>query len=355
MPTGKPRKDKIIMSNWRLIGQDNVVAFLAKSLEKGSLCHAYLFSAPEHSGKTALALKLAQTLNCTGSEPPCGVCEPCRRISAGIHSDVQIIGLAVNDEGKSKTEVTIEQIRAINHAASMPPYEGKSRVFIIDEADRMSTGAANALLKTLEEPPPNVVFVLTTSRENLVPETIRSRCVKLRLASAPRTEISRYLEKDLGFSAERAGLLARLSQGRAGWAIIAAADETVLSERKENLGSFTEALESGFDYRFELAARLATRFGKSRAEIYRMLDQWLSFCRDLLLVKLDIKDEVVNTDYMASLEAFASRVGTLEARSLIGSLSSTRHYLEQNASARLALEVLMLGLPLLGGSLKKSG
>jgi len=343
------------MSNWRLIGQDNVVAFLAKSLESGGLCHAYLFSAPEHSGKTALALKLAQALNCTSSEPPCGVCEPCRRIASGIHSDVQFIGLTVNDEGKSKTEVTIEQIRGINHAASLPPYEGKCRVFIIEEADRMSTGAANALLKTLEEPLPKVVFVLTTSRENLVPETVRSRCVRLRLASAPRKEISHYLEKDLGFSAERAGLLARLSQGRAGWAIIAAADDTVLAERKENLDRFIEALESGFEYRFELAARLATRFGKSRAEIYRLLDQWLSFCRDMMLVKLDIKDEVVNTDYISSLETLTSRVGTTEARSLIGSLSSTRQYLEQNASARLALEVLMLGLPLLGGSLKKSG
>jgi DNA polymerase-3 subunit delta' len=343
------------MSNWRLIGQDNVVVFLAKSLEKGGLCHAYLFSAPEHTGKTALALKLAQTLNCTGSEPPCGGCEACRRIGAGIHSDVQVIGLTVNEEGKSKTEVTIEQIRAINHAASLPPYEGKCRVFIIEEAERMSTGAANALLKTLEEPPPKVVFVLTTSRENLVPETIKSRCVRLRLASAPRKEISRYLEKDLGFSAERAGLLARLSQGRAGWAIIAAADDTVLIERKENLDRFIEALESGFEYRFELAARLATRFGKSRAEIYRLLDQWLSFCRDMMLIKLDIKDEVVNTDYVPSLEALSSRLGTIEARSVIGSLSSTRQYLEQNASARLALEVLMLGLPLLGGSLKKSG
>jgi len=343
------------VTNWRLIGQDNIVAFLAKSLENGNLCHAYLFSAPEHSGKTALAIRLAQTLNCIGSDPPCGVCEPCRRIASGIHSDVQVIGLAVNDEGKSKTEVTIEQIRAINHASSMPPYEGKCRVFIIEEADRMSTGAANALLKTLEEPPPNVVFVLTTSRENLVPETVRSRCVKLKLASAPRTEISQYLEKDLGFSAERAGLLARLSQGRAGWAIIAAADDAVLAERKENLDRFAETLESDFDFRFELAARLATRFGKSRVEIYRMLDQWLSFCRDLLLIKLDINDEVVNTDYMAALERLSSRVGTTEARSIIGSLSNTRQYLEQNASPRLALEVLMLGLPLLGGSLKKSG
>jgi DNA polymerase-3 subunit delta' len=343
------------MSNWRLIGQDNVVAFLAKSLEKGGLCHAYLFSAPEHTGKTALALKLAQTLNCTGNEPPCGGCEPCRRIGAGIHSDVQIIGLSVNEEGKSKTEITIEQVRAINHAASLPPFEGKCRVFIIEEAERMSTGAANALLKTLEEPPPKVVFVLTTSRENFVPETIRSRCVKLRLAAAPRKEITRYLEHDLGFSAERAGLLARLSQGRAGWAIVAAADDAVLTERKENLDRFIEALESGFEYRFDLAARLATRFGKSRAEIYRLLDQWLSFCRDMLLVKLDIKDEVVNTDYEPALGQFASRVGTAEARALIGSLSSTRQYLEQNASARLALEVLMLGLPLLGGSLKKSG
>ncbi len=343
------------MSKWRLIGQDNVVAFLARSLEKGGLAHAYLFSAPEHSGKTALALRLAQALNCTGEASPCGVCEPCRRIAAGIHADVQVIGVAVSEEGKSKVEVSIDQVRAINRAASLPPFEGKCRVFIIEEAERMSTGAANALLKTLEEPPPKVVFVLTTARENLLPETIRSRCLKLRLSAAPRKEISNYLEQQLGFSTERAGLLARLSQGRAGWAIVAAGDETVLAERRENLDRFTLALESGYDLRFDLAAKLAQRFGQKRAEVYRLLDQWLSLCRDILLVKLDIKDAVVNTDYEGRIEALASRLGTADVRSLIGSLAATRQQLEQNASARLALEVLMLGLPLLGGSLKKSG
>jgi DNA polymerase-3 subunit delta' len=343
------------MSKWRLIGQDNVVAFLAGSLEKGGLAHAYLFSAPEHSGKTALALKLAQALNCTGDSPPCGGCEPCRRIAAGIHADVQVIGVATSEEGKSKVELSIEQVRAINHAASLPPFEGRCRVFILEEAERMSIGAANALLKTLEEPPPKVVFVLTTARENLLPETVRSRCLKLRLSAAPRREISRFLEEELGFTAERAGLLARLSQGRAGWAIVAAGDEAVLSERRENLDRFVEALESGYDMRFDLAAKLAQRFGKTRAEVYRLLEQWLSFCRDVLLVKLDIKDEVVNTDYEASLEALSARLGTADVRSLIGSLVGARQHLEQNASARLALEVLMLGLPLLGGSLKANG
>ncbi len=344
------------MSKWRLIGQDNVVAFLAKSLEKGGLAHAYLFSAPEHSGKTALALKLAQALNCTGEAPPCGVCEPCRRIAAGIHSDVQIINAATpSDDGKIRVDIAKSQIDGVIHAASLPPFEGKCRVFIIEEAERMSIGAANALLKTLEEPPPKVVFVLTTARENLLPETIRSRCLKLRLTAAPRQEISRYLEESLGFSTERAGLLARLSQGRAGWAIVAAGDETILAERRENLDRFTLALESGYDLRFDLAAKLAQRFGQKRAEVYRLLDQWLSLCRDILLVKLDIKDAVVNTDYEERLEALASRLSTPDVRSLIGSLAATRQHLEQNASARLALEVLMLGLPLLGGSLKKSG
>lgn len=344
------------MADWQIIGQKNVAAFLAKSLEKGVLCHAYLLTAPEHSGKTALALKLAQALNCTGDNSPCGGCESCRRITAGIHADVRLISVqAADEDGKNRVELSIEQVREINHAVSLPPFEGKFRVIIIDEAERLSTGAANALLKTLEEPPPGVVFILTTVRENQLPETIRSRCMKLRLAAAPRREIVRFLEHGLGFPAERADLLARLSQGRAGWAIAAARDEGLQLERRDNLLKLTDALDSGFDFRFELADKLSQRFGKTRTEIYRLLDQWLSFCRDILLVKLDIKEEVINTDYEIITAELASRITAAEAQRLIGSLNATRRHLEQNASPRLALEVLMLNLPVIKGSTNRIG
>lgn len=344
------------MADWQIIGQRNAAAFLAKSFEKGTLSHAYLLAAPEHSGKTTLALKLAQALNCTGKDPPCSGCEPCRRIAAGTHADVRLYTIQTGgDDGKNKVELSIEQVREINHAVSLPPFEGRYRVIIIDEAERMSTGAANALLKTLEEPPPGVVFILTTVKENQLPETIRSRCMKLKLAAAPRQEIAQYLERSLGFSAEQADLLARLSNGRAGWAISAARDEGLQLERRENLLRFTEALGAGFAIRFELAEKFSQRFGKTRAEIYRLLDQWVSFCRDILLLKLDIKEEVVNTDYEVIAAELASGITAGEAMRLIGSLTAARRHLEQNASPRLTLEVLMLNLPVVKGSPKRIG
>ncbi|MEN8614505.1 DNA polymerase III subunit [Dehalogenimonas sp. THU2] len=346
-------------SGWHLIGQDNVVTYLARSLKAGALSHAYLLSAPENSGKTTLAIKLAQVLNCIGvmiDGAPCEECEPCRRIAERQHSDVQIINIYTgNESGKSRVELSIEQVRGVTHAASMPPYEGRYRVFIIEDAEKLSTGAANALLKTLEEPSPQVLFVLTTSKENQLPETVRSRCVKLRLAAAPRTEISRFLEDELGFTASRADLLSRLSQGRAGWAIMAAKEESVLDERRDNLDRFFEAIEGSYDGRFDLAAKLAQRFSQKRDEVYRLLEQWLFLARDILLQKLDITDGIINTDYEIPVAGLAERLSITEIRSLIGSLAGTLQHLEQNASARLALEVLMLSMPLPGGSLKKSG
>ncbi|AKG53493.1 DNA polymerase III subunits gamma and tau [Dehalogenimonas sp. WBC-2] len=346
-------------SRWQLIGHDNIVSFLTHSLSAGSFSHAYLLSAPEHSGKTAMALKLAQTLNCVELMPgmrPCGECQQCLRIAHGQHTDVQVINVVASaDEGKNRVELSIEQIRGIIHAASMPPYEGKYRVFIIEEAEKLSHGAANALLKTLEEPPPQVIFVLTTARENMLPETVRSRCLRLSLTATSRHDIMVFLEDELGLSADQAGLLSRLSTGRPGWAIMAANDVTVLNERRDNLDQFIGIMGAGYDRRFEIASKLAQHFSQKREEIYRLLEQWLSFARDLLLQKLDITDGIANTDYITTIDNLAKNIEIIDVRSLIGSIAATRRYLEQNANSRLALEVLMLGLPLFRGSLNKIG
>ena len=343
---------------WHLVGNGNIVTFLAYSLASGTFSHAYLLSAPEHSGKTAMALKLAQALNCVEPMPdvkPCGECHQCLRIARGQHSDVQVINVATcGDESKNRVELSIEQIRGIIHTASMPPYEGRYRVFIVEEAEKLSNGAANALLKTLEEPPPRVMFVLITSRENLLPETVRSRCLRLSLTATSRHDIMDFLEDEVGLSADRAGFLSRLANGRPGWAIMAANDVTVLNERRDSLDQFINTMESGYDRRFEIAYKLAQHFSQKRDGIYRLLDQWLSFARDLLLQKLDIIDGIANTDYEITIERLARNIEIMDVRSLIGAIVATRRYLEQNANSRLALEVLMLGLPL-RGSLNKIG
>jgi len=160
---------------WPVIGQDRAITVFQRSLEKGTLAHAYLLVGLPHVGKMTLALNLAQAVNCEATEPPCGQCGSCRRIAQGSHADVQVIGLGGNgslSEARPQAEIGIAQIREIQHSASLPPFEGRYRIYIIDGAEQLSIEAANCLLKTLEEPAAGVIFVLLTVNDRLLPATV---------------------------------------------------------------------------------------------------------------------------------------------------------------------------------------
>jgi DNA polymerase-3 subunit delta' len=171
---------------WQTRGQSKLVEFLQHALNQGKLSHAYLLVGPPQIGKMTLALDLAMTLNCREEKRPCGKCPSCQKILAGKHSDVQVVGLNLGsgtDDAKEKTEIGIGQIRDVLHSASLPPFEGIYRVYIIDEAGHLSMDAANCLLKTLEEPVGKVVFILLTANAQSIPATVISRCQRLDLSN----------------------------------------------------------------------------------------------------------------------------------------------------------------------------
>ncbi len=216
---------------WQIIGQSRVVSLLQRGLEKESLAHAYLLVGPPHVGKMTLALNLAQALNCEAAEPPCGECLSCQKITSAKHTDVQIIGLITDGDStkaKSRAEISINQIRQMQHSASLPPFEGRYKVFIIDGAEQLSSEAANCLLKTLEEPVGKVIFILLTTNDQFLPATVISRCQRLELSPPAITEVETALNSHWGIESQRAKLLARLSHSRLGWALSAALDDNLL-------------------------------------------------------------------------------------------------------------------------------
>lgn len=171
-----------------ILGQEHIVRILKNQINTDSTSHAYLFCGTRGTGKTTTARILAKGLNCIGEgQKPCGVCSVCRSIRDGIFLDVVEIDAASNNG--------VDNIRELRESIKYPPASGRKKVYIIDEVHMLSSGAFNALLKTLEEPPEYVVFVLATTEPQKLPATILSRCMRLDFKRVPETVLMRGMKE----------------------------------------------------------------------------------------------------------------------------------------------------------------
>lgn len=162
-------------------GQEHIITTLRHAVEENKIAHAYLFCGPRGTGKTTIAKLLAKAINCTGNPKPCDECENCKEIASGNHPDVIEIDAASNNG--------VDEARNLIDKVKYAPTQGKYKVYIIDEVHMMSTGAFNALLKTLEEPPAHVVFILATTEPHKILPTIISRCQRFDFMKLSLTEI----------------------------------------------------------------------------------------------------------------------------------------------------------------------
>jgi DNA polymerase-3 subunit delta' len=275
---------------------------------------------------------------------PCGECSPCQKIASASHADVQVIGLTQNEDSLEAKLIGIDQIKQMQHSANLPPFEGKHKVFIIDGAELLSTEAANCLLKTLEEPVGKVTFLLLTSNDSLLPATVVSRCQRLELPPLSIAEVESALV-GRGIEPRRAGFLARLSHGCPGWAVTAAADDSLLKQRSEAIERLLDIITAGCEERFAYVDQLAAQFNRNRGTVYGVLDLWLDYWRDLMLVKIGCRDIIANIDCLAALVEMALGYRLAQIKAFIESLQAAVEQLRQNANPRLALEVLMLDMP----------
>lgn len=330
--------------NWGLIGNERAIRVLQAGLATGAANHAYIFAGPEGTGRATAARRLAQALNCIGGELPCGECAPCRRIGSGIHADVQTVTLDAEAEGAARKAISVEQMREVETAVSLAPYEGRTRVVIIDPADILSVGAQNAFLKTLEEPPPHAVFVLIAGNDERLLETIRSRCTRVEFRLVPAANIEAALVAR-GVEADRAKLLARLSGGRPGWAIEAAADPKLLEHRAEALATARSLARMSLADRIDLAEKLSDSFKREREPVFRQLDQWAGWWRDVLLAQSGAGESIANLDEAVSIEADAGEYSRGDVARFVQAIIGTRGTLSENVQSRIALDALMLHAP----------
>jgi DNA polymerase-3 subunit delta' len=242
---------------WGLVGVDGAKKALSEMLRSGRLAHALLFCGPQGGGKRSLALALAQALNCAGPAPdlsPCGECPSCAKIAGGQHPDVSTVA----PTGKRNT-IAIDDVRALRDYLAFRPYEARVRVAIIRQADRLGAEAGGALLKTLEEPSPDTVLVLTAESESGVMETLVSRCVRVKLAPLSRPQVLETLGGK-GIAPRAAFLLAGLSGGTIGAALGLDQDEALgvwdAIDRVMGLPSSAQSLRAAFDWIGSLAENI---------------------------------------------------------------------------------------------------
>jgi DNA polymerase III subunit delta' len=339
---------------WDIIGHDQAIARLSKSLQEGRVSHAYLITGPASVGKSTLALRLAQALNCSSPQPPCRLCRSCQKIESGAHLDVRVVQLAgaEQEEGaergrarSAEKAIGIDQVRALQREVALAPHEGGYKVYIIMNAETLSLEAGNSLLKVLEEPPKSVVLILTAADANMLLPTIVSRCQVLRLQPVSAAVIGEYLAVQLGVERGRADLLARLAGGRVGWAIAAAGDDGCLAQRTAALERLLATVEARPTERFAVAADLAAEFTRDRGAVGYALDLWQGRWRDVLLMQADAEELVINRDYLESLRGQSVRGGAVQTRAYLAQIEETRLQLEQNVNPRLALEALLLNIP----------
>ncbi len=345
--------------SWDIVGQERAVAVLRRAVEDESrLSHAYLFVGPERVGRATAARRFAQALNCTSDgEGPCGACRSCRLIGEDKHPDVEWIGVGgVCEEpdhrdhaADGSRDIRICQVRRLERVVSRTAFDARYRVVVVDPADALTAEAQNAFLKTLEEPSPNVVLVLITAHEEALRETVRSRCRRIAFSGVPREAIEQALQERWGAEPDAASRLARLAQGRLGWAVAALADERLLVDRERTIDDLESLLAGGFSERFAYAASLGARFPRDPQTVRATLECWRDWWRDVLLTAAGQEELAAAAERLDTLRSHAAQYGVGGAVRALTAVSSGRRHLEEHASPTLALEVMLLELPLAAG------
>ena len=337
-----------------VLGQSRPKSILTGALRRDTLASSYLFFGPPGCGKLALAMALAGAVNCSAEDGrPCGQCPPCRRIAQLQHPDVTVIfprprdikdedlrraldRLAANPYADvsfvNKSVLGIDTIRQVRSQAAMRPYEGRKKVFILTEADKMTEQSANALLKTLEEPPAHVLLILTSARFGKLPPTVMSRCQQVRFSPLSREEVAEGLERWSLGAPESRRLAGRLAQGdlRRAMELL---KEDLYGSRQEAL----EALSAALNRDFAAILRRGQQLGKpkDRADSRRRLEALQVWYRDLMLLEEGHEEDVINGDLVPQLSDLSARYDWNGIQRCLGDIRESFHALDANVNQEL--------------------
>ena len=338
-----------------VIGQDHIVRILKHQIQTGTVSHAYLFCGTRGTGKTTTARILAKAVNClTEEDKPCGHCANCIAIKDGTFMDVIEIDAASNNG--------VDNIRELRESVKYPPAVGRKKVYIIDEVHMLSTGAFNALLKTLEEPPENVIFILATTDPQKLPQTILSRCMRLDFKRVPEKVLIDHMgricaEKGIEITERALRLLAANADGsvRDGLSIL---DQCLSAGDKkldrdiilEFLGTVSEEFFINLTDKVSLhdvagALVILDEALQEGKDVKQLMKDWMSHYRSLLITKyIKNAEDMLNmsTENIEKLRDQSSQISLDEINSGIVTLSRTINDARYSSQPRILLELAIV-------------
>ncbi len=358
-----------------LVGQSRVAEYLSAAVRRGAISHAYLFTGPAGAGKKSTARAFACAIVC--ADDGCGTCAQCRRIKRGLHPDVRDVA----PEGAAT--YMVEQIREIIHDVNLAPVEGERTIYILEAADSFNESAANAFLKTLEEPPDHVIIVLLATTYEAVPPTIASRCQVVRFRRLSPRDATRLLAERTGASEAEAtaalaatgGVLARakefldsaprrlardhmlstlkdlavydehdvLQAARRLLAAVKAPLDELKALQAEEVRERAEFVgkSGGKDLETRHKRQLTAREREGVTEVLNIAESWL---RDCLVLSQGVGDLVANRDAVDAMEEVAAVITPAAATRALAAVKQARRRISYNVSPQLAIEAMLFDI-----------
>jgi DNA polymerase-3 subunit delta' len=324
-----------------ITGHERPIASIKAALSHGRLGHAYLFHGEAHIGKSLTAMRLAQALNCEQTFPPddqdsCGLCRSCLQIVARTHPDFVVIE---PDQELAVPQIKIEQVRDLEQQFIYRPLMGERKICLIDDADRLTIGAANALLKTLEEPPGHGLFMLISSRPQALPITIRSRCQSLRFTPPAYTQVEAALIMKRELPPNDTRFLALFTEGRIGEALTLDL-EALRAQQRECLELVSPAAMTSITSILTSAESLAK--ADRGVEVLNWLGRWI---RDLVIILVGGDRELLlHLDQAEQLHRYAQQADVGLLLDLLHEIERTEQQATRHLNLHMALETILLRL-----------
>lgn len=316
----------------KIVGQKRIKDYLTNSVKKDNLTHGYIFEGPSNIGKLEMAKIFAQLILCLNSdEKPCEKCSSCIKSNTDNHPDIHILKL---DENSIKRK----NIDEVQHSIYMKPYESHKKIYIIDEAHKMTRQAANTFLKTLEEPPEDTIIILLTINRELLLDTITSRCKIIEFDMVPKNDIIKTLIKKYNIEEKKAEIIAGYSKGNLYKAVKISEGEDKTLAYRDDISEMTQRiLDEGKTEIFEYEKY----FNDNKDSINEILDVFMIWFRDVLFVKEKINNMVINIDKMDMLKKQSYSKNSIRLADLYNVFQETYDDYNKNVNYNLIIENML--------------